>query len=59
LHYVFGVFAVLRDVLRNPEELPLVLANQRIVGRCIPCANPFYQGDIGVRLVLSYYGLDG
>ena len=36
LHHVFGVFAVLRDVLRNPEDLPLVLADQRVVGRDIP-----------------------
>jgi len=48
LHYVFGVFAVLRNVLRNPEELPLVLADQRVIGREIPGANPLYEGDIGV-----------
>ena len=46
-------------MLRNPEELPLVLADQRVVGRDIPRANSLDEGDVGVRLVLFCYWFDG
>ena len=59
LHHVFGIFAVLRDVLRNPEDLPLILADQRIVSRDITSAYPLDQGYVGVLLVFSCNRLDG
>jgi hypothetical protein len=49
----------LRNVLRNPEKLPLVLANKRVVGRDITGADPFYQGHVWMLLVLSCNRLDG
>jgi hypothetical protein len=52
LHYVFGVFAVLRNVLRNPEDLPLVLAHQRVVRRHIAGADLCYQRHVGMLLFL-------
>jgi len=55
----FGVFAVLRNVLRDPEDLPVVLADQRIVRRNIPAAYALYQRHVGMLLVLSCNWLDG
>ncbi len=51
LHDVFSVFAVLRDVLRNPEDLPVVLADELVVRRDIAGADPFNKGYVGMRLV--------
>jgi hypothetical protein len=59
LHHVFGVFAVLRNVLRNPEDLPLVLADKRVIRGHIAGADLGYQGHIGMLLVLTRYWLDG
>jgi hypothetical protein len=49
----------LRNVLRNPEDLPVVLADQRIVGRDIAAAHPFNQGYVGMRFEFSCNRLDG
>jgi hypothetical protein len=46
-------------VLRNAEDLALVLADQRIVGRYIPFADPFDQGYVGMRLEFTCNRLDG
>jgi hypothetical protein len=59
LHYVFGIFAVLRNVLRNPEDLPLVFVNEFVVRRDISAADPLNQGHIGMLLVFACYRLDG
>jgi hypothetical protein len=40
-------------VLRNPEDLAVVFADEFIVGRDIAAANPFDQGYVGMLLVLS------
>jgi len=50
LHNVFGILAILRDVLGDAKELALVLADQRIVGRDIAVAHPCDQGYIWMRL---------
>ena len=59
LHDIFSVFTVLRDMLRNPEDLPVVLADQRIVGRNIAAAHPVDQGYVGMRFEFSCNRLDG
>ena len=59
LHDIFGVFAVLRDVLRDTEELPLIFADQRVECRNITSANPFNKGYVGMLLVFSCNRLDG
>ena len=59
LHNVFGILAILRDVLGDAKELALVLADQRIVGRDIAVAHPCDQGYVWMRLELSCYRLDG
>ncbi len=59
LHDVFGVFAVLRDVLRDPEDLPLVLADQGVVGSDIAAANSCDQRHVGMLLVWCRNWLDG
>src|SRR5580692_2605683 len=58
LHHVFSVFAILRNVLRNAKNLAIVLADELVISRQIPAANPFDQGYVGMLLVLCY-GLDG
>jgi hypothetical protein len=45
-------------VQRNPENLPLVLANQRIVCGNITTAYPFYQGYVGMLFAFTCYWLD-
>jgi hypothetical protein len=49
----------LRNVLRNPEDLPLVLADKRVIRGHIAGADLGYQGHIGMLLVLTRYWLDG
>jgi len=49
----------LRNVLRNPEDLALVLAHECIVGRDIPGADPFNQGHVRMLLVFAFNLLDG
>jgi hypothetical protein len=49
----------LRNVLRNPEDLAIVFADEFVVRRDVPGLNPLYEGNIGVRLVFVRYGLDG
>jgi hypothetical protein len=46
-------------VLRNPEDLPLVLADKRVVRRHIAGADLCYQRHVGMLLVLTRYWLDG
>ena len=38
------------------KDLPLVLADQRVVGRDIAAAHPFYQGYVGMLLEFSCNG---
>jgi len=49
---------VLRDVLRNAVDLPVVLIDERLNGLNVPGARTGNQRYIGVLLVLSYL-LDG
>jgi hypothetical protein len=46
-------------VLRNPEDLPLVLADKRVVRGHIAGADLRYQRHVGMLLVLCRYWLDG
>jgi hypothetical protein len=49
----------LRNVLRNPEDLALVLAYQSVVGRDVACAYLFNQGNVRVLFDLAFNRLDG
>jgi hypothetical protein len=46
-------------VLRDPEYLAIVLANEFIVRRDVTLADPVYQGHIRMLLVFACYWLDG
>jgi hypothetical protein len=46
-------------MLRNPEDLTLILADKFVVGRDIPAPHPLYKGDVGMRLEFTCYRLDG
>ena len=51
LRDVFRVLAVLGNVLRYPENLPLVLANQLLKRRGVPLFGALNQRNVGVDLV--------
>src|SRR6202035_4593654 len=55
---ILRVFTVLRDMLRNPEDLPVVLSNQLLERRDVPTASALNERNVGVNLV-RYWGLDG
>ena len=54
LHYIFRVFAILRNVLRDPKDLPVIFTYQCVVRGHVARAHPFNKGDVGMLLVLSW-----
>src|SRR6185437_16753326 len=48
LRNVLGVFAVLGDVLRHPENLPLILTYQLLEGRRVPFFRAVNQRNVRV-----------
>jgi hypothetical protein len=58
LRDVFGVFTVLRYMLRYPEDLAFVLPDQLLIGCCITFPGARNQRYVWVDLFRSW-GLDG
>ena len=58
LRDVFGVFTVLGNMLRYPEDLPFVLPDQLLEGCCVPLLGARNQRYVGVDLFRSWR-LDG
>ena len=59
LRDIFGVLPVLRNMLRNPKNLPLILAGTNCSNAAVsPFFGALYEGDVGVDLFRNWR-LDG
>lgn len=56
---VFGVFAILGDVLGDAKDLAVILAHQFFEGGCVAVARSVYQRYVGVDLFYSGLFDDG
>jgi hypothetical protein len=58
LHHIFRVFAILRNVLRDPKYVPIVPPNQFLKGTDVTALSGLYERQL-VGNWLIYFGLDG
>jgi hypothetical protein len=58
LHYIFRVFPVLRDVLRNPEDVAIIAANQFFKRRVVAPFGCLYERQLFANWS-DYFVLDG
>jgi hypothetical protein len=58
LDNVLGIFLVLRNVPRDAEDLPVVLADELLKRSFVPSFSPLYEGYVRVYL-FRRWGLDG